>query len=114
MESLVVGEDEERGVCSPSQEQAAVAGDGALCSFPLPGNLVWQEDKLRLCPTLLIGKGIGVKIALGPQLENLMQFCKYYLEFLMTATDFPVYFLKYKLTTEDAPESVSTVSYFEK
>lgn len=32
----------------------------------------------------------------------------------MTATDFPVYFLKHKLMTKDAPKSVSTVSYFEK
>lgn len=55
-----------------------------------------------------------MKINLGSQLETVVTFGKYNLNFLMSAINiiFSVSFLKSKLTAEDTLKIVSTVSYF--
>lgn len=66
MKSLVVGEDEERGVCSPSQEQAAVAGDGALCSFSSPRKPCVTRGQVKAVPYLAYWKKNRCKNCLRP------------------------------------------------
>ena len=104
IEPFVVG-GEEGDVCAPSSR-----GSGCY-SMIAAVNCVRKEGSYEGPSLVYWERRTGVKIALGSQLENMMSFCKYNLEFLMSAIYFPVYFLKSKLTAEDALKSVHTISY---